>query len=206
MKTKILALLFAIISTPAFARWCNNPYCAMCNRLFGPMPQYQTYFQPVQKQVEIKPAAEALPFVATPEEAIAKALWIASPRPGEIIYDLGCGDARVLIHAASKYRIAGVGVEVDGTTAQMARDRVLESGFAKSIRIVERDAKRCVLNRADLIYMYLFPDVIEELHYTLGDARMVISYYHDIPQLPTRKIRFLGEAGREHVFYIYKGR
>src|SRR6185295_320749 len=61
------------------------------------------------------------PYVASPPRVVDRMLDMASIRPGETLYDLGCGDGRVLIAAVEKYKAKAVGVEIDPKVADRAR-------------------------------------------------------------------------------------
>jgi hypothetical protein len=59
-----------------------------------------------------------------------------------------------------------------------------------------------MMDEADVIYMYLFPDVIARLHESMNKARLIISYNHEIPQLPCKKLEFEIE-GETHILYYW---
>jgi len=54
-----------------------------------------------------------VPYVPTPQPVVEKMLELAAPKEGEKIYDLGCGDGRIVVTAAKKYGVTGVGVDID---------------------------------------------------------------------------------------------
>ena len=64
------------------------------------------------------------PTVGTPQKAIDRMLEMASLKPGETLYDLGCGDGRILIAAASQYKVKAVGIEISDHMARRAADKV----------------------------------------------------------------------------------
>jgi len=201
----VLLLLF--LTSIAEARYCNNPYCAMCNRIFGPMNGYRI----VQRRVQKAPVAaqqapepeeekvEDLAFVPTSDPVIAKVLELAELQAGESFYDLGCGDGRVLLAALKQVNCKVIGIELNEETANLAKEKL--SGYRGSL-IVVGDVTRYKLSMADVVYMYLFPNVIDGLHETLREARMVISYNHDIKQLPTKRIDFEVD-GEKHILYYW---
>lgn len=75
------------------------------------------------------PQPAALRFVPTPHSVVERALQIAAPTRSDVIYDLGCGDARVLIAACREYRCAGLGVEIDAETAAISVAPSCRPGF-----------------------------------------------------------------------------
>src|SRR3982751_1672198 len=64
------------------------------------------------------------PYVVSPQQIVDKMLEAASLKPGETVYDLGCGDGRVLITAAQRYRAKAVGVELSDSLATKTEDTV----------------------------------------------------------------------------------
>lgn len=202
-----LIITFMFLANDALARYCNSPSCRMCNRIFGPMPGYDYNGYPLAvKQDKLPPYMPILDnfyvgFESSPISVIRKALQIANPAEGEIVCDLGCGDARFLIEAMKSYNVAGLGIEKNSRTVKLAKRKIREAGFNKSITIVEGEISKYLV-QADIVYLYLFPDDIKSIHSSLKNARMVISYCHDIPQLPTQKIQFL-DGDKTHTFFIY---
>src|SRR3954452_2193666 len=71
-----------------------------------------------------EPSENLAPFVGTPQPVVDRMLELAAIKPGEIVYDLGCGDGRILIAAAQKYHARGVGIEISNRLVQTASDMV----------------------------------------------------------------------------------
>ena len=63
------------------------------------------------------------PFVSTPPSVVDRMLELADLRPGQLLYDLGSGDGRVLITAVQKYNVKGVGVEISALLCKATEDR-----------------------------------------------------------------------------------
>src|SRR4051794_40364407 len=83
-------------------------------------------------------AAENLgPAVPTPQLIVERMLTAGRVKPGEMVYDLGSGDGRIVIMAAQKFGARAVGVELLPDIARKARDRVQTLGLADRITIVE---------------------------------------------------------------------
>jgi hypothetical protein len=100
-------------------------------------------------------------------------------KQSDTLYDLGCGDARILIRARQRFCCKGVGIEIDPTVADIARWKVAESGCG-GIRIVTGDATKYDLDKADAVAVYLFPDTMALLIPKITTHR-IVSYQHAIP-------------------------
>jgi len=73
---------------------------------------------------------EPIPFVPTTIPVVERMLELAGVRKGDVIYDLGCGDGRILIHAAKKYGTRGVGIDLDPQRVAEAKQKATEEGSA----------------------------------------------------------------------------
>src|SRR5229473_2608779 len=69
------------------------------------------------------------PFVTSPVRIVERMLELANLKPGETLYDLGCGDGRILIAAAEKYKAKAVGIEISPKLAAEASARIDREGL-----------------------------------------------------------------------------
>src|SRR5580692_204261 len=69
------------------------------------------------------------PYVASPAKVVDRMLELANIRPGETVFDLGCGDGRILIEAAQKYKAKAIGIEISPKIAEEARVKVKKAGL-----------------------------------------------------------------------------
>jgi precorrin-6B methylase 2 len=67
----------------------------------------------VDAPAQAAPARRDVPYVATPQVIVDKLLEMAAIKPGDVVYDLGCGDGRVVVTAAKRYGVRAVGVDID---------------------------------------------------------------------------------------------
>jgi SAM-dependent methyltransferase len=100
-----------------------------------------------------------VPFVPTPEEVVERMLALARVRSGDVVYDLGCGDGRIVIAAVKRPGVRGVCVEIDPDRVALARANAEQEGVAARIRFVEGDLFRVPLDGATVVALYLLPDV-----------------------------------------------
>ncbi|MEM7284819.1 MAG: amino acid adenylation domain-containing protein [Actinomycetota bacterium] len=103
------------------------------------------------------------PYLGTPTGMVGAVLALAEPGADELVVDIGCGDARVLIEAARQHGCRGRGVERDPALVAEARRRVAAAGFADRIEIIEGDAVTAELSDADVVFAFLPADVVARL-------------------------------------------
>ncbi len=94
-------------------------------------------------------------FLGTPTGMIEPLLAGVDPRPDELVVDLGCGDARVLVEAVQRFGCRGRGVETDPRLVARARERVAEAGLDDRIEIVAGDATEVDVSDADIVFLFL---------------------------------------------------
>src|ERR1700681_222665 len=88
-------------------------------------------------------AAENLaPYIPTPQIVVERMLEAAHVKAGEMVYDLGSGDGRVIITAAQKFGARAVGVEIQPDLCRKTRERVQSLGLADRVSVVEGSALR----------------------------------------------------------------
>jgi len=99
-----------------------------------------------------------VPFVPSPQDVVDKMIDLAGVKKGDVIYDLGSGDGRIVIAAAKKGARA-VGFEIDGDLVKQARDNIRVAGVQDSAEIRQQDILTADLSQASVVTMYLLPDV-----------------------------------------------
>jgi predicted RNA methylase len=122
-------------------------------------------------------------FTTTHRSKIKKILETVPMHPGQVLYDLGCGDGRFLIAAAKKYNVKAIGLEINPWAYFLSRLRV--ALWHADVSVYFQDFWKADLRDADVIFCYLFPDVMVRLREKLSrelkaDAK-VISCNFEIP-------------------------
>lgn len=103
------------------------------------------------------------PWVPTSSELIDDIAKIAMLNPSDVLYDLGCGDGRVIIELARRYGIRCVGVEIRRDLVNEALKSIEMYGLKGRVRIVYGDMFRVPIDEATVVYMYLLTSVNEKL-------------------------------------------
>ena len=97
----------------------------------------------------------AAPYHGTPPEVVDGMLELAGVRAGDVVYDLGCGDGRIVIAAVRTPGVRGVCVELDPARLRWARDAAEQAGVADRIRFVQGDLFEVPLADATVVTLYL---------------------------------------------------
>jgi cyclopropane fatty-acyl-phospholipid synthase-like methyltransferase len=100
---------------------------------------------------------EEIPFVPTPVEVVDKMLEMAKVQKNDVLYDLGSGDGRVVIRAAKKYGAHGVGIEMDQTLLDKARNSAEAEGVSHLVDFRAEDALTTDLSPATVVTLYMLP-------------------------------------------------
>ncbi|MEK6600384.1 MAG: methyltransferase domain-containing protein [Candidatus Binatota bacterium] len=108
-----------------------------------------------------------VPFVPTPQEVVDKMLETAEVKKGDVVYDLGAGDGRIVITAARKYGVRAVGFEIDPDLIKKSRENIRKEGLQQLAEIRQQDILTVDVSGATVVTMYLLPDVNLQLRPTL---------------------------------------
>ena len=95
------------------------------------------------------------PSAATPPDVVDRMLSLAKVGPGDVVYDLGCGDGRIVIAAAQKFGARGVGVDIDEKLVAQAQAAAREAGVADRVKFLVQDAMTVDVSPATVVTLYL---------------------------------------------------
>lgn len=102
-------------------------------------------------------------FLGTPEELVPALLEFAGVCSDDVIYDLGCGDGRILISAARLYSCQAVGYEYDASLCQVARSRAAEQGVGDLVEIRHEDVMAASIDEASVVFLFQPPATVLRL-------------------------------------------
>jgi SAM-dependent methyltransferase len=102
-------------------------------------------------------------WVPSAPEVITAMLEAANVGPGDVVYDLGCGEGEILIAAAARYGARGVGVDLDPERIRNARLNAAEAGVIDRVTFIEQDLFTTDVTPATVVTLYLLPELNERL-------------------------------------------
>jgi outer membrane protein assembly factor BamB/precorrin-6B methylase 2 len=147
-------------------------------------------------------------FVPTPDDVVQKMLEVADVTKKSVIYDLGSGDGRIVIAAASKYGCRAVGYEIDRALVTLSRRNAEAAGVADIVTINEADIFKVDLQAADVVAVYLLPRQLEALipqFKQLKPGSRIVSHHFEIPGIQPKKTIELKSKndGEPHAIHIW---
>jgi tRNA G37 N-methylase Trm5 len=100
-----------------------------------------------------------VPYVPTPQEVVDRMLDLAGVKKGDVVYDLGSGDGRIVVTAAKKFGVKAIGFEIDPQRIKESHENIKKAGVEKLVEIRQQDIRTVDLSEATVLTMYLLPEV-----------------------------------------------
>lgn len=150
----------------------------------------------------------AIGFVPTPADAIAAMTAWAQLTPDDLVYDLGCGDGRLLIQAAVDYGVRGVGIDVDGALIDRARQLANRAGIGDRLSFDQADLFEVDLQPATVVFIYLLPHLNlrlrPRLQRQLRPGSRVITHMFDMGDWQPDQTLILEGSEEDSVLYLWR--
>ena len=148
-------------------------------------------------------------FVPTPDWLIQAKLEFAEIEPGETLYDLGCGDGRVLIRAVQDLAIRAVGIEIQSDLVASARAVVSGQQLEELVEIRKEDYLTANVTEADVVIMYLnrgsLGPLAIKLKAELRPGARIVTHCFDLPGWsPEREVQIPSPHGIEETLFRYR--
>jgi SAM-dependent methyltransferase len=148
-------------------------------------------------------------YVPTPQKVVDRMLELAQVSADDVVYDLGCGDGRIMITAAQKYGCRAVGYEIVDWVIEMARRNVAEAGVGDLVTIEKADIFTLDLSEASVITLYLLPDLnvrlIPQLD-RLPPGVRIVSHSFDMAGVTPDQVVTVKDVGRaydDHTIFLW---
>jgi precorrin-6B methylase 2 len=155
-----------------------------------------------------EPAALFIAYVATPPDVVARMLKLARVTRKDVVYDLGCGDGRIVVTAAKKYGCRAVGYDLDPLRVQEARANAERSRVARRVTIEQQDILKGDFQQATVVTLYLGTEMnarlIPQLR-KLKPGTRVVSHDFGLEKIPPDKVVEMTsrDDGRKHTLYLW---
>jgi SAM-dependent methyltransferase len=150
------------------------------------------------------------PFIKTPDPIVDRMIEMADLKEGDLAYDLGCGDGRIIITAALKKKCRGIGFDIDPQRIAEARANAKQQGVDHLVEFRQQDIFTVDLDEADAVLMYLLPwmtrKLIPQLRELKPGARIVSHQFHlgDEPELKPERTDLLPVEGDANNHFIHR--
>lgn len=148
-----------------------------------------------------------VPYEPSSDQAIAAMLELAGLKATDVVYDLGCGDGRVVIEAVRNSGARGVGVDLDPKLVRLAAANASRAGIAAKVSFRTEDLFATAVADADVVLLFLWPEInlrlLPKLLRELRPGARIVSNMHDMgAYAPTRTIS-LHEGNQPHRVYLW---
>jgi precorrin-6B methylase 2 len=154
-----------------------------------------------------RPRQPDVPFVVTVDEVIDAMLKTAGVKAQDVVYDLGCGDGRIVITAAQRYGARGVGVDINPQRIRESRRNARRAGVNNEVSFIAQDLFKTDLRPATVVAIYLDPQVNlrlrPKLWRELRPGTRVVSNSFDMGDWQPDKTVKLMVAGSECTIYYW---
>ncbi|HYO53079.1 class I SAM-dependent methyltransferase [Archangium sp.] len=142
------------------------------------------YVPPNLGRADLPSRAPDVPFVPTPQEVVDTMLEVADVKPGDVLYDLGSGDGRIVVTAAQRFGVRGVGIDINPERIQEAEANAKAAGVQDITDFRQEDLFKADFGEATVVTMYLLPSVNNRLRpkllKDLKPGTRIVSHAFDI--------------------------
>jgi SAM-dependent methyltransferase len=186
MRKNIIRVALSVLLLSLFLLAMSRPALEQTNRLHKPDVVY----------------------VGTPYDVISILLQMAHIQKDDVLYDLGCGDGRVLVLAAQKYGCRGVGYEIDPERVNASIENVIRNRVEILVKIAQADIFTLDLSEATVVHLYLLPEMNIKLLPQLDKMKpgtRVICHNYNLPGIiADQTLTYLSyEDSSTHIMTLY---
>ena len=151
------------------------------------LPQARLLAQPAAAPMSLD-----VPYVPTPQEVVERMLQIARVGKKDVLFDLGCGDGRIVVTAAKTHGARGTGIDLDPERIREARKNAAQAGVGDKVDFKVADLFQTDVSAASVVTLYLLPNVNTRLRPQLWKqlkvGSRVVSHAFDMgPEWPPEK-------------------
>jgi SAM-dependent methyltransferase len=127
----------------------------------------------------------------TPNETVAEMLKLAGVKKSDVVYDLGCGDGRIVIAAAKDFGARGVGIDIDPQRIAESKENARKAGVSRRVAFREADLFEADIREATVVTLFLWPSLNLKLRpkllKDLKPGTRIVSYIHTMGDWPAEK-------------------
>jgi SAM-dependent methyltransferase len=155
-----------------------------------------------------------VPYVPTTEKAVEEMLKLAGVKKTDVVYDLGCGDGRIVIAAAKNFGARGVGIDINPERIKEAKENARKAGVEDLVRFEENDLFEADIKEATVVTLFLLPQINlklkPKLMTDLRPGTRVVSNTFDMGDWKAEKEAALGDdddseySGLSKKFFLWR--
>ena len=159
-------------------------------------------------------AEDTIPFVPSPMHVVQRMLEVAEIKKGDILYDMGSGDGRIVIEAAKKFGVRGVGIELNPELVTKARDNAAKEGVGHLVEFRAQDGLTVDISEATVVTLYMFKwfnNALRPKLQKLKPGSRVVAHDFDIDDWKPTRIEYVdppkddpSEYSESRTLYIWK--
>jgi SAM-dependent methyltransferase len=146
------------------------------------------------------------PFITTPDFVVDKMIELGEVTESDLVYDLGCGDGRIVITAARQHGCRGVGFDLNPERVAEAREKARQHGVEHLVTIEQQDVFQLDLSQANVIMIYLLPWMLEKLTAQFDrcpPGTRIVSHNYSIAGIESDKEVEVSEGRQDHYVIVY---
>lgn len=155
---------------------------------------------------QIQQKKPEVPYVSTPEEVVAEMIKMADVGKDDVVYDLGCGDGRIVITAVKETGCRGVGIDIDPIRIKESQENAMEAGVEDRVEFILSDLFEADISKATVVTLYLLSKVNlrlrPKLFRELSPGTRVVSHDFNMGQWDPEDSKFL-DGDRGDIPYAY---
>lgn len=159
------------------------------------------------QHLKVEPNSLA-PFVASPQPVVERMLEVASVKPGDVVYDLGCGDGRILITAVQRFHAKAVGVELNEHHANTASEKIRQLNLQNHAQVIKGNLMDVNIGNADVVTLYLMTlandKLRPKLEHELKPGTRVVSLNYQVRGWKPLKVEETEAYHRSYKIYLYE--
>ena len=148
-----------------------------------------------------------VPYVSTPQAVVDAMLRLAEVRAGDVGYDLGCGDGRIVITAARSFGATGVGIDIDPRRIEEADAAARRAGVSGSVRFAVQDLFKTDFSAATVVSLYLVPEVnaklLPKFRAELQPGTRVVSHQYRIGDWAPARSESAWSGSTDHQIFLW---
>jgi tRNA G37 N-methylase Trm5 len=150
-----------------------------------------------------------VPYVPTPQEVVDRMLELAQVKKGDVVYDLGSGDGRIVVTAAKKYGVKAIGFEIDPQRIKESHENIKKAGVEHLVEIRQQDIRTVDLSPANVLTMYLLPEVNlmirPNIWKQMKPGSRIVSHDFDMAEWKPLKTEYIKDSSSwDHTLYLWQ--